>query len=237
MLAFTSMHLWEWENAEREYHHALQGQSIDPSAHQWYAQFLSMVGEIEQSAQQILIAYDIDPVSPAVNERLAVTYLLQGKNELADEQFQTAQDLGFERTAILEPYILLQWRMKRIAEMEPLLASTQKRLGLEDEWVNMMMQVLSEPKKAKDLLLSLSDNRYRRGTPVVFVAAIFVGQVDVAFDLAHQLVDNRQLNTETLLIPEASAFRRDDRFNSLARRVGLYDYWESTRWPPVMTAG
>ena len=237
VLAFTSMHLWEWESAEREYLHALQGQSIDPSTHQWYAQFLSMVGEVERSAQQILIAYDIDPVSPAVNERLAVTYLLQGKNELVDEQFQTATDLGFERTAIIEPYILLQWRMKRIAEMEPLLINTQRRLGLDDEWTNMMMQVLNEPERSKEWLLSLSENRYRRGIPVVFVAAIFAGHVDIAFELAHQLVDNRQLSIEAMLISEASAFRRDDRFNGLARRVGLYDYWESTRWPAVVTAG
>ena len=237
VLAFTSMHLWEWESAEREYLHALQGQSIDPSTHQWYAQFLSMVGDVERSAQQILIAYDIDPVSPAVNERLAFTYLLQGKNELADEQFQTATDLGFERTAIIEPYILLQWRMKRIAEMEPLLINTQRRLGLDDEWTNMMMQVLNEPERSKEWLLSLSENRYRRGIPVVFVAAIFAGHVDIAFELAHQLVDNRQLSIEAMLISEASAFRRDDRFNGLARRVGLYDYWESTRWPAVVTAG
>ena len=127
--------------------------------------------------------------------------------------------------------------MKRNAEMEPLLINTQRRLGLDDEWTHMLMQVLNEPERSMEWLLSLSENRYRRGIPVVFVAAIFAGHVDIAFELAHQLVDNRQLSIEAMLISEASAFRRDDRFNGLARRVGLYDYWESTRWPAVVTAG
>lgn len=41
---------------------------------------------------------------------------------------------------------------------------------------------------------------------------------------------------EALLIPEAKAFRSDSRFNDLIKRVGLYDYWESTKWPAIITA-
>ena len=83
--------------------------------------------------------------------------------------------------------------------------------------------------------MALSGNRYPRGLPVIFVASIFVAQVDISFELANQLIDNRRLNIEALLISEARALRRDARFNGLARRVGLYDYWENTRWPRVVT--
>jgi len=235
VLGYMCMHLWEWENAEREFQCALDSQSVESSAHQWYAQFLSMVGEVEGSAQQIHIAHDVDPVSPAVNERLAFTYLLQEKNDLADEQFQASNALGFERTAIIEPYFLLLWRTKRIAEMEPLLSGTQKRLELDDQWMDMLMQVLRGSESSKELLMALSGNRYSRGVPLIFVASIFVGQVDITFELANQLIDNRRLNIEALLISEARALRRDARFNGLARRVGLYDYWENTRWPSVVT--
>lgn len=237
VLAYTSMHLWEWESAEREFQRALHGRAVDSSAYQWYAQFLSMVGELDRSSQQILIAYDMDPVSPAVNERLAFTYLLQGKNDLADEQFQTSTALGFERTAILEPYYLLLWRMQRFDEMEAQMAGIQRRLGLDDDWTDIMMRALRDPASGMDLLPALSAERFLPGAPVIFVAAIFIGQVDVAFELANRLVDNRQLGIEAMLISEARAFRRDGRFKDLARRVGLFDYWESTRWPAVVTDG
>lgn len=233
VLAYTSMHLWEWQNAEREFQRALQGRSADSSTHQWYAQFLSMVGEFERSAEQISTAYEVDPVSPAVNERLAVNYLLQDKNELADEQFQTSKSLGFERTAILDPYLMLLWRMRRFDEMQPLLMSIQDRLGLEADWTDTLMRVLREPGSAKQLLPALSSPGNQRGTPIVFGTAIFLAQVDIAYDLASRLIDNRQLSIETMLISEAEPFRRDERFNGLARQVGLYDYWESTRWPPA----
>ena len=235
VLAFTSMHLWEWASAEQEFQRALEGQFVDPSAHQWYAQFLSMVGELDRSVQQILIAYDLDPVSPAVNERLAFTYLLQGKNDLADEQFQTATALGFERTAILEPYILLLWRMNRIAETRALLGNTQIRLGLDDDWVDLIIGVLSDAQYRADYLRSLSDIRHHRGLPVVFVASIFVQDVDTAYELVDPLIDKRGLSIEALLIPEAKAFRSDSRFNDLIKRVGLYDYWERTKWPAIIT--
>jgi len=233
VLAHTSMHLWEWQTAEQEFQLALAGHSTDPSAHQWYAQFLSMVGDLEGSAREALKAYDVDPVSPAVNERLAFTYLLQGKNELADELFQSAKALGFERTALLDPYNLLLWRMKRLDEMKFLLVNTQNRLGLDDAWAEMLMTALSNPQGSRELLLSLSGDRYRRGLPVIFGASIFAGQVDISYELANRLVNKRDLNTEAILIPEADAFRRDVRFNALAKRIGLYDYWESTQWPAV----
>ena len=235
VLAFTGMHLWEWTNAEQEFRRALEGRFVDPSAHQWYAQFLAMVGELERSVEQVLIAYDLDPVSPAVNERLAFTYLLQGKNELADAQFQTASALGFERTAILEPYLLLLWRMKRFGEMETLLANTQRRLGLDDDWVKTIIQLLTSADAREDRLRSLADDRYRSGRPVVFVASLFVEDVDRSFELANQLIDDRTLGIEALLIPEAHAFRRDARFDELVREVGLYDYWQSTRWPAILS--
>jgi hypothetical protein len=194
-----------------------------------------MVGSLERSVQHTLIAHDLDPVSPAVNERLAFTYLQQGKNELADEQFKTATALGFERTAILEPYILLLWRTKRFSEMQPLLKNIQKRLDLDDDWTRMIMRTFLEPDSREEMLRSLSSSRYRRGLPVIFVASVFVECVDVSFELADALIDNKGLNIEILLMPEANALRRDVRFNDLTRKVGLYDYWENTAWPAVMS--
>lgn len=73
--------------------------------------------------------------------------------------------------------------------------------------------------------------RPRGVADIVIVASIFVENVDVSFELADQLIDNRSLNIEALLIPEAHAFRSDGRFNDLIKKVGLYDYWENTRWP------
>jgi TolB-like protein len=235
VLAYTSMHMWEWENAEQEFQCAIQGRSVDSSAHQWYGQFLSMVGELERSTQQILISYDLDPVSPAVNERLAFTYLLQGKNELADEQFKSSAALGFERTAILEPYFLLLWRMKRFDEMEAQMAGIERRLSLDGGWALTVMQALTEPESGEERLLALLAEPYERVMSIAFGVAIFIGQVDIAFDLANRMIDRKELNVETLFVPEAKALRRDDRFDNLAKRVGLYDYWEKSGWPAVMS--
>lgn len=235
VLAFTSMHLWKWADAEREFQRAIRGPSIDPSAHQWYAQFLSMIGEFERSTEQILIAYGIDPVSPAVNERLAFNYLLQDENDLAESQFQSAEDLGMERTATLDPYFLLLWRRRRIDEMATMLEGIQKRLGLGRDWAELMVRILRDPSASKLPLKHLVAERYRRGMPAVFVMTIFAEELDTAFALVNALVDTRQLAIEAVFISEASGFRRDSRFGDLVKKVGLHDYWDSTRWPPVLS--
>ena len=235
VLAMTDMHQWHWHSAEQEFHRALESQLNDASLHQWYGQFLSMVGALDRSLEQVMIAYDLDPVSPAVNERLGFTYLQHGKTEQADEQFRTAAALGFERTAIMDPYLLILWRMRRFSEMGELLTNIQTRLGMDGDWAETILRAFHEPDQCDEVLRSLMSSRYLRGLPVAFGASMTLGCVDISYEILEMLIDNKNLNVEMLLLDEAEPLRGDPRFEGLIRKVGLYDYWENTSWPAILS--
>ncbi|MDX1431521.1 MAG: winged helix-turn-helix domain-containing protein [Gammaproteobacteria bacterium] len=236
VLGLIDMHLWRWDAAERAFLEALAHHLNDPSLHQWYGQFLSMVGALDRSLEQILIAYDLDPVSPAVNERLGFTYLQLGKNELADHQFQVAAALGFERSAIVDPYLLILCRMRRFSEMEHVLENIQAKLEIEGDWARRIVRAFEKSDERDAILRSLMTTQLRRGLPVIFAASMVLGAVEVSYETLDVLTKSRNLNVEMLLLPEAEGIRRDARFGDLIRRVGLYDYWEATSWPEILAA-
>ena len=55
---------WRWQDAERDYQHAL---SIDPNyatAHQWYGEMLLLNGRVDDAIAQLRRATELDPLSP-----------------------------------------------------------------------------------------------------------------------------------------------------------------------------
>lgn len=235
VLGFTNMHLWNWKAAGHEYHLALNSVPNDPSTHQWYAQFLTIVGFPEKSYEHILIARDLDPISSPIYGRLAVTYFHQHRNDLAEEHFRIADALGDARRTLIEADIALKWRLGNKAETEQLFAELQRGLNLDDEWLNALLEAIREPDRRDALLQRLASPQFGAGLSIVFGVAVLMGKVDFAYGVADRLIADKTLLVEFLLTPEAEPLRRDPRFRGLLKQVGLYDYWESTGWPDSLS--
>jgi len=79
---------WKWEEAEKEFKMALELSPNYPTAHQWYAIYLSSLGRFEESLDQINRALQLDPLSVAIN--LAKGILLYNAQQL-DEALKQLQ--------------------------------------------------------------------------------------------------------------------------------------------------
>jgi hypothetical protein len=93
------------------------------------------------------------------------------------------------------------------------------------------MRVFAEPDRRDEHLETLMSDEYRAGLPMVFGAAVLLQRNEFAFRMADSLVESRSLFVEFLLAAEAQTLRSDPRFMDLAKKVGLYDYWERNSWP------
>ena len=63
-LAYTSMYYdWDWAEAERAFHRAIELHPGYATAHQWYANFLSVVGRADESIAEFERALALDPLS------------------------------------------------------------------------------------------------------------------------------------------------------------------------------
>ena len=77
---------WEWVAAEREFRRAIELQPGYPTAHQWYAMCLGLLGRTEEALTEMRRALALDPLSLTINAGLARTLASAGQLDRAVEQ-------------------------------------------------------------------------------------------------------------------------------------------------------
>jgi DNA-binding winged helix-turn-helix (wHTH) protein/TolB-like protein len=66
-LALVSQNLdWDWNFVEQQYREAIRLAPNYPTAHHWYAEFLSILGRFKESRREFARAREIDPISPII---------------------------------------------------------------------------------------------------------------------------------------------------------------------------
>ena len=233
VLAVTSLKRWDWEAAERQFQLAIAAAPNDPTTHQWYSQFLSYVGYIDASVTEALRARELDPVSPVINDRLGVTYLWSGEYELAAEQFRIASELGLDRTAYDQAYVLLLLRTGQIDAAIILYEKILGKLGLNTDWVRPVLEATRDPALVPGALEAVALAQAHGSLPdaMVFYTAVLLKQPELAFETAENMLGDRSLTVEFLFAPEAEELRRDPRFPQLLAKIGLDAYWGEHGWP------
>ncbi len=232
VLAFTNMKRWDWSAAHDEFRLAFAVEPNDPTTHQWYSEFLSYVGYIDASLREAHLARELDPVSPVINDRLGVTYLWSGEYTLAAEQFRSATELGFNRNAYDQAYVLLLLHNGQIDEAVSLYERILGKLGLNTSWVRPVAEATSNPDLVSRALDVLRKARADGQLPdaLVFYAAVLLKQVDLAFEMIENMIEDKTLTVEFLFSPEAEELRRDPRFPLLLAKIGLDSYWDQQGW-------
>ena len=233
VLAYISVRRWDWEAAHREFGLAFAATPNDPTTHQWYSEFLSYVGYIDASVTEALRARELDPVSPVINDRLGVAYLWSGEYELAAEQFRIATELGFNRIALDQAYVLLLLHNGQIDEAIGLYKKILSHLGLDSDWVRAVMESTRDQAAVPRAIETVARVKAHDTLPaaIVFYAAVLLKQPDLAFETVGNIVEDRSLTVEFLFSPEAEELRRDPRFSQLLARIGLDAYWKQHGWP------
>jgi eukaryotic-like serine/threonine-protein kinase len=113
---------WDWRSAEREYRRAIQLNPNYATAHQWYAECLSVLGHHIQAIAEIKRAQELDPLSLIINQGVGGKYLYARRYDEAIAQFQKTLELYplFPPTHQRLGWCYTQERMydKAIAEMQ-----------------------------------------------------------------------------------------------------------------------
>jgi TolB-like protein/DNA-binding winged helix-turn-helix (wHTH) protein len=233
VLAFINLKRWNWAAAYHEFELAFVAAPNDPTIHQWYSEFLSYVGYIDASVTEALRARELDPVSPVINDRLGVTYLWSGEYDLAAEQFRIASELGFNRIAYDQAYILLLLHTGQIDKAINLYETILGKLGLNTDWVRPVVEATRDPTLVPGALEAVALAQAHGSLPdaMVFYAAVLLKQTDLAFETAENMLGDRSLTVEFLFAPETEELRRDPRFPQLLANIGLDAYWGEHGWP------
>jgi eukaryotic-like serine/threonine-protein kinase len=73
---------WQWDEAEARYKRAIALNPNDATAHQWYAEYLHMMGRWDEALAEIRIAQSLDPLSLIIGTvRTTIVYNTMGLEE------------------------------------------------------------------------------------------------------------------------------------------------------------
>jgi adenylate cyclase len=230
-------------DAEAGFFFAISLEPNEPTPHHWYSILLSKVGRLDAALGQAKRAFELDPKSPIIAANLANTHLLRNENEQAVRYSKLASELGLSKANKgVAAMVALREKRYDIARRE---FEAQEHLPdairpLIADWID----AIADPAKRPEAI-----RRMRRFDPNVvpqidlLVAYLELGAIDIAYDIMFDSLEADRMawindwDLAYMWSPESAGFRRDPRFQELARRTGLVDYWKQYGYPDGCNAG
>jgi len=84
---------WDWVGAEAEFKRALDLNPDYATAHQWYAEYLRLMGRLEESVAEGKKALELDPLSLIINMELGLPFYVAHRYREATGYFQKALEM------------------------------------------------------------------------------------------------------------------------------------------------
>ena len=234
VMAFMDYRRWRWLDAQRGFDAAIALKPGDSNVLQWYSQLLAAVGRPAESLRYALRAHAIDVLSPVVNDRLAVSYMWNDQDELADRQFEVSRELGMHIAAQPDAYLLLLLRRKRFDEARELAMDLQRMFSRPADWLDPFLRYErgTGSREAAVAAVARAESERDISKRYAFGAWMMLGEDDRALKGALELVrDPPEFEVEFIFSREARGLRRHPRFGELVRQLGLDTYWDATGWP------
>ena len=210
---------WDWEGAEREFRRALELNPGHATAHQWYAEFLLILGRTKEAMEEARKAVELDPLSPVMNARLGLVHYFDRRFEEAERQFRTtiALDPDFAQAHLFLAFVLAaQSRLdEALAEAEEASSPTMAA------FVHGLMGDTDYTRKVYEELLERRTRAYVAPTWLADLSQA-MGDLDKALEWLEVAAEERDVRLGYRVRgPWSEIYRGDPRFDAILRRLGL----------------
>ncbi len=229
VLAYVQyVHDWDWGAAERSFKRAIELSPNDATTHQWYAEYLNVVGRHDEAIAEIDRAVGLDPLSLIAQTIRGVILFNAGRSEEGIDQLRAVLDLDPDYWAalrhLLAYYFLEGMEREGLETMDKYLMGS----GATEEEIARMHEVYRTSGAAgvqvwaAERLIGISRERYVN--PRLIAIWYALAGDDRAFEWLERACDERAgtivwLNTDMRFVK----LRSDPRFDSLVARMGLRD--------------
>lgn len=218
---------WNWANVEREYKRSLE---LDPNyatGHQWYGEFLSAMGRLNEGLIECRKAQELDPLSPIVY--VSASYPLAAMHRY-DEAIQEIKkgleiDQNFSRghSVLGLSYFLKGKSSDAIQEMKKAIELSDSSL----EYIALLGYIYGfsgQREEAEKILIKLLLLEKQQYVSPCLIGGLYLstGEKDQAFLWYNRASEEHDVAMEGLKTdPLFDPIRGDPRFAELMKKVGL----------------
>jgi eukaryotic-like serine/threonine-protein kinase len=217
---------WDWEAAERGFRRAIELNPNYPTAHQWYANYLTVLLRTNEACAEMLRAEELDPLNPVISMDVGLTcHYASGDYEKAIDQYRKVLELHPD-FFLAHLYLgLAHIRQNDLPDAVRAL-ETVKRLqpGFPDPIaiLGYAFGVSGRVREAKQTLAELQILAKQRYVSPFLIALVYVGlgDKDRAFEWLERSVAERAARIVYLKVERGfDPLRSDPRFDDLLRRL------------------
>jgi hypothetical protein len=191
---------------------------------------LASVGRLDDSLLQALAGLELDPSSPSLNSRVAMTYAWTLQTEKALEFYDRSEDMGWDGTTHFLSYSFILLRTEQIEKAQNLAMGAAENAKVSTDWVEPAFSALSDPTRVVEALEALDTASATKQIPSLaeLTLRVLLGDPDGAMRIAESLEEvGEAFEMDLLFVPEMKALRQHRDFMPLLDRLGVTRYWDS----------
>ena len=217
---------WDWPGAERRFRRAIELNPNYPTAHQWYATYLTVLNRTEEACAEIRRAEELDPLNPVIAMDVGLTcYYAAGDYSKALEQYQKVLELH-PTFGLTYFYIgLAHVGRKDFAQAIPVLEAVKRLAPGEPDPIALLGYAFAltgqrgAAEEALEELKALAKQKYVSALPIAWVY-MGLGDKDRTFEWLEKGYEERAGRLVYLKVLRAfDPLRSDPRFEDLLRRL------------------
>lgn len=218
---------WDWAGAEKSLRRAIELKPGYSTAHEWYALLLGIQVRVDEALEEMLTAYELDPLSPSVSNGLARVYHFRHEDKKALEQVKKTleMDPGYAEGHFTAGMTYL--RLKDYANSEKELLKAIELSGRRPVMLGMLgrtLTLLGKTEEVKKLLAELETPPINNDK--LYAAAIIknqLGRTDEAFEVFNRLTDEKYGIMVYLKVerPFFSKLEENGRLDALLKKMHL----------------
>lgn len=218
---------WDFAGAEADFQKSIRLCPKYATAHQWYGEYLSLIGLFDQGLAELRKARDLDPLSLIINTNIGLNLYFARRYDLAEKQLERALELepNFFRAHLHLGMVYERKLMYRqaIAELE------KARSISENSWTlaalghcHASFGAKGKAEQFLERLFALSRRQFVSCMPIAVVYAGFEDKADQTFEWLEKGFEERSGLLIWLNVwPIFDRLRADERFAGLLTRLGF----------------
>lgn len=228
LAAVNLLYDWDWPAAEREFKRAIALNPSYPTAYQWYAEYLTAIGQHEEAIAAIKRALELDSRSPTINRDVGFHYYCARQYDQAIEQCQSTLKLD---PNFAQAHTLLGLAYAKKGMFAEAIARLQKAAELSsssNNWARLghAYALSGQHDKAQQILDKLTSPSNKEYVSPYYLSALYggLGDKEQAFAALEKGYQERTGGLIYLKVsPLLDGLHSDPRFREMVRRLRLPD--------------